>query len=49
MVVFLWSLAVFLASAFAGLIVGITLTPRYKAGKLVAGWLVTAAAGFGLA
>ncbi|MBR6352377.1 MAG: SpoIIE family protein phosphatase [Firmicutes bacterium] len=49
MVVFLWSLAVFLASAFAGLIVGITLTPRYRAGKLVAGWLVTAAAGFGLA
>ena len=47
MVVILWSLAVFLASVFAGLISGVTLTPKYKPGKLVFWWILVAI--FGLA
>ena len=34
----LWSFAVFLASVFAGLLTGITLTPRYKGTIRAAAW-----------
>ena len=49
MVVFLWSLAVFLASVFAGLISGVTLTPKYKSGKLALWWIFVGIVGFALA
>ena len=49
MVVFLWSLAVFLASVFAGLISGVTLTPKYKPGKLALWWIFVGIVGFALA
>ena len=48
MVVFLWSLAVFLASVFAGLISGVTLTPKYKPGKLALLWTVVGVVGLAL-
>ncbi len=48
MVVFLWSLAVFLASVFAGLISGVTLTPKLKPGKLALWWIFTGIVGFAL-
>ena len=48
MVVFLWSLAVFLASVFAGLISGVTLTPKYKSGKLALLWTCVGGIGFAL-
>ena len=48
MVVFLWSLAVFLASVFAGLISGVTLTPKLKPGKLALWWIFIAIVGFAL-
>ena len=49
MVVFLWSFAVFLASVFAGIIAGVTLTPQYSKGQLVLWWLFVGIIGFGLA
>ncbi len=49
MVVFLWSFAVFLASVFAGLIAGVTLTPKHKGGRFVLWWLLVAAVGLGVA
>ncbi|MBQ2042826.1 MAG: SpoIIE family protein phosphatase [Firmicutes bacterium] len=49
MVVFLWSFAVFLASVFAGLIAGVTLTPKLKGGKLTLWWLLVAVVGLGAA
>ena len=49
MVVFLWSFAVFLASVFAGLIAGVTLTPKLKGGKLTLWWLLVAVVGLGTA
>ncbi len=49
MVVFLWSFAVFLASVFAGLIAGVTLTPKHTGIRFVAWWLLAGAAGLGLA
>jgi|GEM_PF-1232609 len=48
MVVFLWSLAVFLASVFAGLISGVTLTPKFKPGKLALWWIFVGIVGFAL-
>ena len=45
----LWSFAVFLASVFAGLLTGITLTPKYKGTIRAAVWAVGAALGYGLA
>ncbi len=48
MVVFLWSLAVFLASVFAGLISGVTLTPKFSPGKLAIWWMLVGIVGFGL-
>ena len=49
MVVFLWSFAVFFASVFAGLIAGVTLTPKHKGGRFVLWWLLVAAVGLGVA
>ena len=49
MVVFLWSLAVFLASVFAGLISGVTLTPKYKPGRLALWWIFVGIVGFAVA
>ena len=48
MVVFLWSLAVLLASVFAGLISGVTLTPRLKPGRLALWWIFVGTVGFAL-
>lgn len=45
----LWSFAVFLASVFAGLLTGITLTPKYKGTIRAAWWTVGAALGYGIA
>ena len=45
----LWSFAVFLASVFAGLLTGITLTPKYKGGIRAAIWTAGAVLGYGLA
>ncbi len=45
----LWSFAVFLASVFAGLLTGITLTPRYKGTIRAAVWTAGAALGYGMA
>ena len=45
----LWSFAVFLASVFAGLLTGITLTPRYKGKIRAAIWTVGAVLGYILA
>lgn len=45
----LWSFAVFLASVFAGLLTGITLTPKYKGGIRAAIWAAGAVLGYGLA
>ena len=39
-VTLLWSFAVFLATVFAALIVGVTLKPRIKKWKLVGWWLL---------
>lgn len=48
-VIALWSFAVFLASVFAGLLTGITLTPKYK-GKIRAFvWTCGALLGYGMA
>lgn len=48
-VIALWSFAVFLASVFAGLLAGITLTPRYKGTIRAAVWTAGAVLGFGVA
>ena len=45
----LWSFAVFLASVFAGLLAGITLTPKYKGPVRAAAWTAGAALGYGMA
>ena len=47
-VTLLWSFAVFLATVFAALIVGVTLKPRIKKWKLVGWWALVAIIGFGL-
>ena len=49
MVTFLWTFAVFLATAFATLIVGVTLKPKEKGWKLVGWWTLVGAVGFLLA
>lgn len=46
LVVILWSLAVFLASVFAGIIAAITLTPKVKRSIWVIRWLETGILGF---
>ena len=45
----LWSFAVFLASVFAGLLTGITLTPRYNGKIRAAVWTAGALLGYGVA
>lgn len=45
----LWSFAVFLASVFAGLLTGITLTPKYKGSIRALFWTIGALAGYLLA
>ncbi len=45
----LWSFAVFMASVFAGLLTGITLTPRYKGSVRALFWTIGAVAGYILA
>ena len=45
----LWSFAVFLASVFAGLLTGITLTPRYKGTIRAAAWTAGAVLGYAMA
>lgn len=42
----LWSFAVFMASVFAGLLTGITLTPKYKGSVRAAVWTIGAVAGY---
>ncbi len=49
MVVFLWSFAVFFASVFAGLIAGVTLTPKFGKGKMALWWILFAVVGLGVA
>lgn len=48
MVVFLWSLAVFLASVLGGAIIGVTLQPKYKRMKMICCWFIIGMAGFAL-
>lgn len=48
-VVALWSFAVFLASVFAGILTGITLTPKYKGSIRAAVWTGGAVLGYGIA
>ncbi len=48
-VTFLWTLAVFLASVLAGIIVSVTLVPKYKKKVIALGWGITAIVGFILA
>ncbi len=45
----LWSFAVFMASVFAGLLTGITLTPKYKGSIRALFWILGAVAGYLLA
>lgn len=45
----LWSFAVFMASVFAGLLTGITLTPKYKGSIRALFWTLGAVAGYLLA
>ena len=45
----LWSFAVFMASVFAGLLTGITLTPKYKGTIRAAFWTIGAVTGYILA
>ena len=45
----LWSFAVFMASVFAGLLTGITLTPKYKGTIRAAFWTIGAVVGYILA
>lgn len=45
----LWSFAVFMASVFAGLLTGITLTPKYKASIRAVCWGIGAVCGYILA
>jgi len=45
----LWSFAVFLASAFAAVLAGITLVPKYKGTIRAAVWTVAAIAAYGIA
>lgn len=45
----LWSFAVFLASAFAAVLAGITLAPKYKGGIRAAAWSAAAVLAYGLA
>lgn len=45
----LWAFAVFLASVFAGLLTGITLTPRYNGKIRAIVWTCGAALGYGMA
>ncbi|MDE5933734.1 MAG: hypothetical protein K2H40_14795, partial [Lachnospiraceae bacterium] len=42
----LWSFAVFMASVFAGLLTGITLTPKYNGKVRAVVWTIGAAAGY---
>ena len=42
----LWSFAVFMASVFAGLLTGITLTPKYKGSVRAVVWTIGAVAGY---
>jgi hypothetical protein len=46
MVTFLWTTAVFLATGFAGIIVGVTLTPRWKDARFAMWWLGAGAVGY---
>lgn len=48
-VIALWSFAVFMASVFAGLLTGITLTPKYKGTIRAAVWTVGAITGYTMA
>lgn len=48
-IIALWSFAVFLASVFAGLLAGITLTPKYKGTVRAAAWTVGAVLGYSMA
>ena len=48
-IIALWSFAVFLASVFAGLLAGITLTPKYKGTVRAAAWTGGAVLGYGMA
>lgn len=45
----LWSFAVFMASVFAGLLTGITLTPKYKGTVRAVCWSIGAAVGYFMA
>ena len=42
----LWSFAVFMASVFAGLLTGITLTPKYKGQIRAVVWTIGAVVGY---
>lgn len=48
-IIALWSFAVFLASVFAGLLTGITLTPKYKGPVRAAAWTAGAVIGYCMA
>ena len=48
MVTLLWSFAVFLATVFAGLIIGVTLKPKKRGGALVGWWCLVGGVGFGI-
>lgn len=48
-IIALWSFAVFLASVFAGLLTGITLTPKYKGQVRAAAWTAGAVIGYCMA
>lgn len=45
----LWSFAVFMASVFAGLLTGITLTPKYKGTIRAIFWTIGAILGYSMA